>query len=946
MKKLLFIIILLIPIFTKALIINIPDDFPTIQQGINAAVDSDTVLVQPGTYFENINYDGKNIVVGSLFLTTQDTTYIPLTIIDGNNSNWRLVSFTCGETEEAKLIGFTIRNGYGYYTSSEVAGGVGIYIINSSPSIENNIVEDNNCLFYLNGCGIGIQNSSAKILNNIIRNNDYAYNGGGIYVYQSEGVVLENNIISGHLTYSGYGVAYGAGICINQSNDITITKNLIYDNIVDFGDGGGIALKMSSANILNNTITENTVDPVHGSGTAIYLSISSTAEIKNTILWANNPQNYAEIVGDSVIVSYCDIQNGFPGTGNLCQDPLFENPANENYNLTLQSPCINAGDPSSPYDPDDTIADVGYNYFDMSDYGTITGTVFLSGGYGNIENVLINCGVETTNPNENGFYFFNLLPGIYDLTASLTGYETAYLNNIGVFQGQITSNIDMILNFIYTNVIIHIIQDGTGDFTTIQEGIEAAIDGDTVLVYSGTYYENVDLLEKNIVLGSQFLTTQDSSYIDQTIIDGQGINHTIIVENNTNEYTQICGFTLENSSNEFNCIYCYDAFLNICNNVITNHDCTVGSGVNIKFSSLLTIENNQFINNVLFGLIIDNSDDVYITENLFDGNSGMRSDYSESIISNNVFTNNSCGVSGKKLGTIIKNNYFSNNSHGINCYDFSPIIENNIIFNNSNGISCSQWSEPIILNNLIENNNDGIKCLHASPAIINNTIVNNADKGIYCNTCFSSIVDNIIWGNGTSFWVPDNANPTISYCDIEGEFPVNAIDGGGNIYENPNFLGQDDYRLSENSPCIDAGIPDTTGLYLPEFDLDGNPRISGDRIDMGAYEFQFVNFEEQLVKVNKAKLFPNYPNPFNPETTIRFITANTESTEIIIYNIKGQKVKTLECDESLATTANGVGYSISWNGMDENNMPVASGVYFYKLNAGEYSKTKKMLLLR
>ena len=67
-------------------IINVPADQPTIQAGIDAAVDADTVLVQPGTYVENINYNGKNITVASLFLTTQDTTYISQTIIDGNQT--------------------------------------------------------------------------------------------------------------------------------------------------------------------------------------------------------------------------------------------------------------------------------------------------------------------------------------------------------------------------------------------------------------------------------------------------------------------------------------------------------------------------------------------------------------------------------------------------------------------------------------------------------------------------------------------------------------------------------------------------------------------------------------------------------------------------------------------------------------------------------------------
>ncbi|MCK4695496.1 MAG: hypothetical protein KAT74_07025, partial [Candidatus Cloacimonetes bacterium] len=84
---------------------------------------TNTVLVQPGTYVENINFNGKSITVGSLFLTTQDTSYISSTIIDGND-NGSVVTFESQEDSTTVLSGFTITNGLASDSPLNKGGGI------------------------------------------------------------------------------------------------------------------------------------------------------------------------------------------------------------------------------------------------------------------------------------------------------------------------------------------------------------------------------------------------------------------------------------------------------------------------------------------------------------------------------------------------------------------------------------------------------------------------------------------------------------------------------------------------------------------------------------------------------------------------------------------------------------------------------------------------------
>jgi len=102
-----------------------------------------------------------------------------------------------------------------------------------------------------------------------------------------------------------------------------------------------------------------------------------------------------------------------------------------------------------------------------------------------------------------------------------------------------------------------------------------------------------------------------------------------------------------------------------------------------------------------------------------------------------------------------------------------------------------------------------------------------------------------------------------------------------------------------------------------------------------------TNINDATIALLTTELLVNFPNPFNPETTIRFALANGSSVEIIIYNVRGQLVRTL-----VNGYMNSGVHNIVWNGRDDNGNPVGSGVYFYHMRAGDYQSVRRMMLMK
>ena len=197
--------------------------FATIQKGIDTANGGDTVLVLSGTYYENIQYCGKNVTVGSQFLTTMDESYISTTVINGDGVK-SVVTFQDGESNDAVLIGFTIENGSGnshtppgYSDLLECGGGVFIY--DADPSISNVHIINNTSDV---GAGIFCNNSDPILTELKLTDNVACNEGGGIWFNNSE-PILTDVTIKGNSVTDGYG--FGGGIYFTNSIPTFDTEN-------------------------------------------------------------------------------------------------------------------------------------------------------------------------------------------------------------------------------------------------------------------------------------------------------------------------------------------------------------------------------------------------------------------------------------------------------------------------------------------------------------------------------------------------------------------------------------------------------------------------------------------------------------------------------------------------------------------------------------------------
>ena len=672
-------------------VIHIPADYSTIQEGINNSLDGDSIIVNTGSYYENLSIFNNIFLIGS----GADSTFIFPE--EGNSDEIFTIYSDC------EISGFSIGQIQTTYASI-------IYIHDGNPVIKRNVIKSESQggeWSYLVQC---LDTSAPQIMNNTI-----IYNFLGPY-------------------------SLGTAISVQSTSSPVIKNNLLYSNNAGSSYPNGISCYSDNYEIAYNNIY----------GFA---------------------ENYTGSIPDLTSVN-----------GNISADPVFQDFDNSIYSLNYNSPCIDAGDPTSPYDPDSTINDMGCFPFTHITGAPSTPTNLILTIYEN--NLTLNWEIEPTDEIESFIVYRSTSPFPDNEIDTVTYPETQYIDTNVIpdttYYYRVASLGNNGVTGYYSNEVYGAPHNPVllvpENYSTIQSALDAVYDGDLILVNDGTYVENLVWSQENNI------TLQSVNGSEVTVIDGSGDTESCIYVGNGQESVLIDGFTIINGYGSMATFHCSINF---------------GGGILIDESVSATINNCIITGN---GNTVSNYGGTYgggVFVSL-----GSSVDIESSVVSLNIGGNGGTGVS------IYYRNFTSEGS-----------VKNSLIHDNAGSFYCQ--NSPIkILNNTISNNDtDGISLDNSWPEIRNNIISSNSRYAIYS---FHADSTNLVSYND----IYNNVYGDHIKIGISGE-DIYIVGYYGNISLDPFYVGGTpyDYHLTFISPCIDAGAPSSP--------LDPDGTIA----DMGAFYF-------------------------------------------------------------------------------------------------------------
>ncbi|MBS3740898.1 MAG: T9SS type A sorting domain-containing protein [Candidatus Cloacimonetes bacterium] len=983
MKKFFVFLLCLAFSFTiEAEIINVPQDYADIQEGISNSTIGDTVLVDTGRYVENINFNGKNITVASLFLTTQDTNYISQTIIDGNQVD-NVVEFTGGEDTTAILCGFTITNG----ASSVGWEGGGIYCYQSNPRLENLYITENHIDESNRGGGINCWFDASPIIENVVIENNSAGKGGGLFCNDYCSPQLRNVTIENNSTLGYYGD--GGGICL-MSNCKPFLKNVKISNNslspAGWSRGAGMAcFNYSHAVLQNVTIAENNSEGDNSKGGGIYASYSNPGlegvVIKNNILTGDNTE------GGGIFHQYQNQSGAKTNPWERIPNFYLKNVTVENNFATLRGGGIYLGLHSSPNFENVDIIDNKVEGFESGGGG-----IYCNGNSSpDFKNVLIKSN-QVTDFSGNGGGIYCTGNSILNLENVTISYNNAFSGG-GIFndeEAEIVFSVDSLCNIYYNNVGNASKSNGTDIFSN--NFIEVRLDTFSVINPTEYYAAPLDNFSFNIMHG-KFEQVNADLYVSPT---GDNSN-TGLTPDNPLKTINFAIYIMSADSTSTNTIHLADGTYSPTNNNETfplfpkNYISIIGNsqenviidaeaGSNVFYCNNL---NDLSLNNLTItggttngngaGIYCHNSildiDDITISANVAElAGGGIYCNNSSVTMNNldiigNAATSFGGGMYIKDCDMETGNLFISNNTSeyggAIYCHSMDTNLANMTILENTTsqlGTVYLNESNASLYNMLLRDNvslvGATVCAWNSNPTLVNLTISNNSNNtgsAIFGQGSNLNLFNTITTSNSGNFGgiFINSGDAVLQYCNFYNNENINYYNcspGTGCIEADPLFADTlvGDYTLTDNSPCVDTGTPDTTGLNLPLSDLEGNVRIwdgNGDgidRIDMGAYEYDAPVYAVQNPEIDENKVIFNYPNPTGEYTIFKYSLKQNARVTLKIYNVKGQLVKTL-VDEHKQNGTHSFRYDTE---------SLAPAIYFYRFQSKDFSYTRKMLIVK
>jgi hypothetical protein len=334
----------------------------TIEPGVDVVFDADVQfviegrLVALGTEKDSVRFlRGVSPEWGGLlFLYTGDSSTIHYARISDGVATGTYPSNVGGAVYvTGSRLGIT----HSVISGNQADGGGGIVVDeNSSVTLEKCVIAKNRSTFSAGGIAVVGQNAQMTIMESVVDSNTSDGEAGGLGVYNQAWVRIIDCTISNNTS------PRGGGVFIDESV-VSLQKCLVTGNSASNGKGGGVYIDYDGhVSIDNCTLHAN--HATEGGG-GIHHSGSIITQIGNTVAWGNTPDNITDYYGDSsrLVVNYSNIGGGRAGLGNINVDPLFVDAEAGDFHLQSVSPCIDAGDPTGPFDPDGTRADMGAFYF-------------------------------------------------------------------------------------------------------------------------------------------------------------------------------------------------------------------------------------------------------------------------------------------------------------------------------------------------------------------------------------------------------------------------------------------------------------------------------------------------------------------------------------------------------------------------------------------------------